>query len=353
MRFAVIDTANLFHRCQHVTQGDAFTKAGMALHIVFRALRKLHRDFKVEHMVFCTEGRSWRHDVFPQYKAKRKLEGLQKSQREKDEEEVFFHVLNSFIEFIAEKTRCTLLHSPGVEGDDFIARWVQLHPNDEHFILTGDSDFVQLLAPNVTIIDGVEERILKPSGITDYKGNNLVFSVDPSKGKIKVDKKAKPDPKFVPEPEWWRMALFIKCIRGDISDNIFSAAPGASSKGTSKRTGIMEAWADRNGGGYHWNNFFLQKWQKLKGTDDEGNPIMEDVRVLDEYRFNETLIDLTKQPDEIKELMDTCIVQAVQKEPVGNIGIHFMRFCAQHELTALTKEAKDHADYLAAPYSKG
>ena len=350
MRFAIVDLMNLFARAQHVTRGDAFTKAGMALHIVFRSLRKLHREMKVDHMVFATEGKSWRYQIYPQYKAKRKLERAEMTAREKEESEVFLHVLNEFTTYLAEKTRCTVLHSPGVEGDDWVARWVQLHPDDEHVILSGDSDFIQLLAPNVSILDGVNERIIAQDGVTDFKGRRLEFHVDASKGKLKVGDKADPD--WLPEPEWWQKALFIKIIRGDDGDGIFSAYPGARYEGSSKKTGIREAWEDRNSGGYHWNNFMLQRWTKLLGKDADGNAITEEVRVLDQYKFNERLIDLTKQPEEIKSLMDEVIVQAVQKEPVGNVGIHFLRFCNDQNLPNLTREAADHSAYLNASYSK-
>lgn len=350
MRFAIVDVANLFFRAQHVVRGDAFTKAGMALHIVFRSLRKLHREMKVDHMVFATEGKSWRYAAYPQYKAKRKLERAEMTPREKEEQEVFLHCLDQFVNFLAEKTRCTVLHSPGVEGDDWVARWIQLHPEDEHVILSGDSDFIQLLAPNVSILDGVNERIIALDGVTDFKGRRLEFHVDPSKGKLKVGDKAADD--WRPEDEWWKKALFIKIIRGDDGDGIFSAYPGVRYEGSSKKTGIKEAWADRNSGGFHWNNFMLQRWTKLIGTDADGNAITEEVRVLDQYKFNESLIDLTMQPDEIKDLMDEVIVQAVQKEPVGNVGIHFLRFCNDQNLPNLAREAKDHSDYLNAGYAR-
>lgn len=347
-RYAIVDLANMFHRAQHVTHGDPYTKAGMALHIMFRSMRKLFRDFKADHMVFCIEGKSWRYEIFPQYKAKRKVDRLAKTQKEKEEDEVAFEVLQQTIEFLAEKTRCTVLHSEGVEGDDFVARWIQLHPSDEHIILSGDSDFIQLLDSNVTIVDGVNERIITRDAVTDFSGTKMAFSVDPSKGRLKVGGPADID--FFPEDEWWRKALFIKIVRGDTSDSIFSAYPGVRYEGSTKKTGIREAWEDRKGGGFHWNNFMLQRWSKFLGKDKDGNDMTQDVRVLDEFKFNETLIDLTKQPDRIKDLMDEVIVQAVQKEHVVGLGPAFLKFCKDHMLPNLLREAPDHCAYLSKPY---
>lgn len=375
MRFGIIDIANLFSRAQHVTRGDAYTKAGMALHITFMSLRKLRREMQVDHMVFCVEGRSWRYDAYPQYKARRKLERMTKPEKEKEEDEVFFEVMKDFINYLAEKTRCTVLQSEGVEGDDFVARWVQLHPNDEHFILSSDSDFVQLLAPNVTLVDGMAERVITTQGVKNFAGEDMAWSVDPSSGKLKVPgtlkemaekhkreqkEKRRKDPAHQiteyaftpPEAEWWKRALFIKIIRGDVGDGIFSAYPGVRYEGSSKKTGIREAWEDRNAGGFHWNNFMLSRWEKAKGQDAMGNTISDNVRVMDEYEFNRKLIDLSQQPENVRDLMDQVIVQAVQKEPVGNVGINFMKFCAKNDLTNLNRDATDHAAYLNAPYAR-
>lgn len=373
-KYAIVDSANLFYRARHVVRGDAYTKAGMALHIVFKCLRKLVRDMQCDHVVLCLEGKSWRFDMYPDYKGRRRAEraAAQLNPSEREEEEVFLHIMDEFATYMSEKTRVTVLQSPGVEGDDFIARWIQLHPNDEHVILSGDTDFIQLLAPNVTIYNGVTNHHITCDAVYDDMGNALVFSLDPSKGKLKIgltpeqeekkhDKaerdKAKLKPSYTPvpfewsvEPEWWRKALFIKIIRGDTSDSIFSAYPGVRYKGTKDKIGIAEAWEDRNTQGIPWNNFMLQSWDKALREDADGNKVVQKVRVMEEYNFNQTLIDLTCQPQEIKDLMDTVIVQAVQKEPVGNVGIAFMKFCAAQSLPALAKEATDHARYLNRGY---
>lgn len=371
-RYALVDVANLFYRARHVVRGDAFTKAGMALHIVFRALRKLYRENHCDHVVLCLEGHSWRYDVYPQYKARRRLERATQKPQDKEEDEVFLSTLEDFVKFMSEKTRVTVLQSSGIEGDDFVARWIQIHPNDDHIILSGDSDFVQLLAPNVQIFDGVNGRLITHEGIFDDKMQPMVFSVSPKDGKLKIGdtiadaekkhnkeqkEKAKriegyePTPfEFVPEADWCKKALFVKIVRGDTGDGIFSAYPGVRFDGTAKKIGIRECWDDRSSKGFSWNNFMLQSWEKLVGVDDKGNNIVKMVRVIDEYNFNESLINLTMQPQKIKDLMDEVIVQAVQKEPVGNVGIHFMQFCSRNSLNNLTKESTDHAKYLNAPY---
>ncbi len=346
-RYAIVDVANLVYRARHGARGDAFTKTGLALHIIFRSLRKLHREYRVDHMVFATEGRSWRYGVYPDYKARRRAERLTLNEREREEDEIFSQMMDDFIGFLRTKTRCTVLGGDGAEGDDFVARFIQLHPDDEHYILSGDSDFVQLLAPNVRIYDGMTERLVACDAVTDARGHKLAFKVDPGSGKLKVGER---DPNFVPEAEWWRKALFLKIIRGDTGDGIFSAYPGIRYEGTKKKTGIREAWEDRVEKGFNWNNFMLQRWEKLVGVDANGERQTREVTVRDEFEFNSRLIDLTRQPDDVVAKMDDIIIAELQKELPNNVGIAFLQFCTRHDLPNLAREAADHAAYLNAAY---
>jgi hypothetical protein len=185
-------------------------------------------------------------------------------------------------------------------------------------------------------------------GIFNAAGQRLEFSVKPQNGKIKI---GKPDNAFIPEPDWVKKALFVKIIRGDPGDGIFSAYPGVRYNGSAKKEGIAEVWEDRHAKGYHWNNFFQSVWQK--SLLENGVEISKPTRVLDEYRINESLIDLTKQPDDIKVMMDEAIITAVQKPLIRNVGVYFLQFCGKNDLPALAQEAADHAKYLNACYQKG
>jgi hypothetical protein len=344
-RHALVDLSHLVARCRHVTQGDAYDKAGMTLQILFRSLRRLHREQQIAHMVFAVDQGSWRRTLYPAYKAGRVRARSRLTLAEQDESDVFDAMLRALVSYLRDKTRCTVLEHAGLEGDDLVARWVQTHPADEHVIVSSDSDFVQLLAANVRIFDGVQERMLSLDGVRNSKGEVLRFAVQPKDGKIKV---GDVEPAFQPEAEWWRKALFVKLIRGDAGDNIFAAYPGVRYKGSAAREGIEQAWADRVAQGYHWNNFFQQQWDKLVGVAADGTSITRSVRVRDEYQINQQLIDLTAQPEAIKILLDQVIAAAHAVKPVQQVGVHFLRFCGAHNLPALADEATEHARYLSA-----
>jgi 5'-3' exonuclease len=307
--------------------------------IIFRSLRKLYRDLRVDHMVFAVDRGSWRETIYPAYKARRKLHRMTATPREQEEEEYFFGVFDAFLSYLSSRTRCTILAASEIEADDFIARWIVRRPDDEHVIVSGDSDFVQLIGPNVRLYDAMFQRMMTVDGVFDEQDRRLTFSVSPKDGKIKV---GQVDTEFVPEPEWWRKALFLKLVRGDVSDSIFAAYPGVRYEG--KKISIRAAWDDRTEQGYDWNNLMFQTWDKLLESGE-----VERVRVIDQFHINEQIIDLTQQPIHIVERMDVAIDTALAAPLVRDVGISFLRFCTEHDLPVLVKEATEHVSYLNAP----
>lgn len=337
--YIIIDTSNLFFRCQFLTNGDIDTKIGMAFHVMFNSLRKVWNMYDGTHVLFTTEGKSWRYAIEPKYKIQRKLDRASKTVAEQEEGAIMMEALNDLQTFIDEKTNCTLVRAPKTEADDVIAVFVQDHPEDNHVIVSSDSDFVQLLADNVIIHDGVMDRTLKKDGVYNGKGKKVEFTVK-SDSKIKS---GAVNPNFVPEREdWYTYSLFLKCIRGDKSDSIFGAYPGARIKGTKNKVGINEAYDDRIEQGFTYNNFMLQRW-----TDHEG----VEHRVGDVYEKNRLLIDLTMHPDDVREDTQQCINNALVKEPVRNVGIHFLKFCTRWDLAKLSQWPEDFARILNAKYN--
>jgi hypothetical protein len=133
-------------------------------------------------------------------------------------------------------------------------------------------------------------------------------------------------------------------MRGDTSDNIFSAYPGVREKGTKNKVGLREAFADRNDRGYNWNNMMLQKWVDHEGVEH---------RVLDDYNRNVKLCDLTAQPDEIKELIAETIAQEIDKKKnLPQVGIRLIKFCSTYDLVKVTEQIESYADPFSARYTQ-
>ena len=326
MTYILVDTANTFFRARHVVRGDASEKVGMSLQIILNSVRKAWRDFNGTHVIFCLEGRSWRKDHYAPYKRNRSDARAAHTPKEAEEERVFWETFDEFKNFVIEKTNCTVLQHPQLEADDLIAGFIQAHPNDNHVIISTDGDFAQLIAPNVKQYNGVMEITTTHEGYFDAKGKRV------------VDKKTKQD-KPAPDPQW---LLFEKCMRGDTSDNIFSAYPGVREKGTKNKIGLRDAFADRGTKGYNWNNMMLQRW-----TDHEG----VEHRVLDDYNRNVVLCDLTAQPAEIKTIIQETITAATTaNKSIPQVGIRLLKLCAEYDLQKISEQVQSYAEPLNARY---
>jgi len=326
--YILVDTANTFFRARHVMRGDLNDKIGISIHTVLSSVRKAWRDFKGDHVIFCLEGRSWRKDYYAPYKRQRSDARAAQSPKEQEEDRVFWETFDNFKDFITNKTNCTVLQNPQLEADDLIAGWIQSHPLDNHIIISTDGDFAQLIAPNVRQYNGVMQVTTTHEGYFDEKGKRVV---DKKTGKEKP----------APDPEW---LLFEKCMRGDTSDNIFSAFPGVREKGTKNKVGLREAFADRSSKGYNWNNMMLQRWVDHEGAEH---------RVLDDYDRNVKLCDLTAQPDDIKEIIRGTIDTATSAEKaIPQVGVRFLKFCAEYDLQKVAEQIDSYVQPLNARYVK-
>lgn len=326
--YILVDTANTFFRARHVVRGSLEDKVGMSLHTVLGSVRKAWRDFKGDHVIFCLEGRSWRKDHYEPYKRQRAEARAALNPKEAEEDRVFWETFDQFKDFVINKTNTTVLHNPQLEADDLIAGWINLHPNDNHVIISTDGDFAQLISKNVKQYNGVTGITITHEGYFDEKGRPV------------VDKKTK-EVKPAPDPEW---LLFEKCMRGDPSDNIFSAYPGVREKGSKNKVGLREAFADRKTKGYNWNNLMLQRWVDHEGIEH---------RVLEDYSRNRMLCDLTAQPDEIKKIInDTIMSEEHKSKNISQVGIRLLKFCSEYDLQKISEQVQSYAEPLNARYAE-
>jgi len=135
--------------------------------------------------------------------------------------------------------------------------------------------------------------------------------------------------------------LFEKCMRGDSSENVFSPYPGVRVKGTKNKTGLTEAFEDKGKKGWAWNNVMLQRWVDHEGIEH---------KVLDDYNRNVTLVDLTAQPAEIKELIvETINTNAVPKD-VTQVGIRLLKFCQLYDMKRMMDSIESFAHPFQARY---
>ena len=329
MRYLIVDTANTFFRARHSAhrQSDTWDKLGFAIHVTLSSVNKAWREQKADHVIFCLEGRSWRKDFYKPYKANRAVARAALTESEAEEDRLFWEAFDDLKLFLSEKTNCTVLQHPELEADDLVAGWIQSHPHDHHTIVSSDTDFHQLLASNVNQYNGIADELHTLEGIMDKRGKPV------------IDKKTKL-PKVIPDPSW---ILFEKCMRGDPTDNIFSAYPGVRTKGSKNKVGLTEAYQDRTSKGFNWNNLMLQRWTDHEGTEH---------RVIDDYNRNVVLVDLKAQPEEIKAKIAATITTGSVPKNVAQVGTKFLKFCGKYELNKLSEHATNYSEFLSAEYPK-
>jgi hypothetical protein len=297
---------------------DMETTVGLAIHTMLNSVKKVWNQFDASHCVFCLEGRSWRKDHYKAYKAHRREAAAQRTQEEIDDDRIFFEALDDFTQFLLDRTNVSVLRHPHAEADDMIARFIHLHPDSQHIIVSTDSDFLQLLAPNVKIYNGIAGMLYTDTGVWDKDG------------KAALNRKG--EPMDVPNPEW---LLFEKIMRGDAGDNVMSAYPGVRKKK------LEEAFANRHEQGYAWNNLMLSKWTDHMGVEQ---------RVKDRYDENQKLIDLHCQPEDLKQSFDEAILKGLQHPTHGQVGFNLIKFANKWGLVRITDHAQDYTKLLSSRY---
>jgi 5'-3' exonuclease len=327
MRYLIVDTANTFFRARHAAhrQADTWDRLGFAIHVTLNSVNKCWRDQQADHVIFCLEGRSWRKDYYAPYKANRAVARAALTESEQEEDRLFWETFDALKEFLGTKTNCTVLQHPELEADDLVAGWIQSHPQDHHTIVSSDTDFHQLLAENVNQYNGISDELHTTQGIFDKKGKPV------------IDKKTK-EAKTIPAPQW---ILFEKCMRGDPTDNIFSAFPGVRKVGSKNKVGLVEAFEDREKKGFAWNNLMLQRWVDHNGVEH---------KVLDDYSRNVTLVDLTAQPEDIKTKIKETITVGSTSLSRPMIGAQFLKFCGKYDLVKMSDYANQYVTWLEAAY---
>lgn len=326
-KYLLVDTANTFFRARYAAarQSDAWDKLGFAIHMTLNSVSKAFREQKADHVVFCLEGRSWRKDFYEPYKKNRAVARAALTETEAEEDKLFWETFDSLKEFLSAKTNCTVLQHANLEADDLIAGWIQAHPIDQHTIVSNDTDFYQLISENVNQYNGIADELITLQGFFDKKGLPV------------QDKKTK-TAKILPDPKW---ILFEKCMRGDPTDNVFSAYPGVRTSGSKNKVGLKEAFQDRETKGFSWNNLMLQRW-----TDH--NEI--EHRVLDDFNRNVVLVDLTAQPQDVRLQISETISSGAQQLNRPMIGAQFLKFCGKYDLIKISEQSDLYARVFGAAY---
>ena len=221
-------------------------------HMVLNTIRSYVTKFKEEYgpdiVIACDSRKYWRKDVFPNYKANRK-----KARQESGLDwNLIFDTINLLKSEIKDHLPYQLVEIEGAEADDVIACYVQWikSENEKVLIVSADHDFMQL-----------------------HKFNN-VYQWSPTKNGFvtcKVDPKDK---------------LFEHIIKGDKGDGVPNVLSDDDSIIEGRRQKPIQTKK-------------LNEW-KLDHTC-----MPQDPGFVNNFERNQTLIDLSKIPDDIRDTIQS------------------------------------------------
>jgi 5'-3' exonuclease len=309
-KILVFDISNMLYRTFFVNKQKHSVEesAGLAHHAALITLNKYFRNFKPHKVVMAFDRPSWR----KKYTADEDLciSGKPyKGNRRKDmtpaEKEMFAKFtkhLEDFEDMMAKRTSVICLQANNLEADDLIAGVVEMFPEDEVIIVSADKDLIQLLRnPNVKLIDPATGKDRRTLLNDEYNGDVDYF-------------------------------MFEKCIRGDTGDNVQSAFPGV------RKTRIKKAYKDA----FEQVNMMNEMWSiGEKGTDEYKEFLVKEL-----FEENTLLMDLTAQPDAIKDCMRQTIEEAFEN-PGEYSHFHFLKFLGKYELKKISEQVDNFVRMLS------
>ncbi|WP_462137867.1 DNA polymerase I [Candidatus Mycalebacterium sp.] len=161
----LIDGSSYVFRAYYAVDRAFSTSSGFPTNAVFgfsNILRKFIKDFEPQFMgvVFDSKGRTFRKEIYPEYKAN----------RDAPPED-----LSPQIEKIMELTEAMgvrMVQKEGFEADDLMATIaVAAEKRGEEVVLvTGDKDFCQLVSEKITIYDPMKESKTRIAGVVEKYG---------------------------------------------------------------------------------------------------------------------------------------------------------------------------------------
>lgn len=274
-------------------------------------INKASKDYKSDEVILAFDGKfNWRKKytaskyalTYKKYKGHRRD---RLTEAEKRKLEVFDGHVAEFREMLKEHTGLLVLHHDKLEADDLIAGYVQMHQDEAHVILSPDGDYLQLQKyKNVTQID---PRRGKKMDLSEYDNN----------------------------PDYF---IFRKCIRGDASDNVISAKPNI------RETRIKKAFNDD----FEYNNLMNETFSVEYICDTTGEVKSVTYKTGDVFAENELLMNLSCQPDHIREIINSTITEAIENRGNYNM-VSFLKFCKKMDFRHIIDNISAYNKLLKGP----
>lgn len=301
--------SNLVHRTFFAeAEEDLETTVSMCYLRAFNSLSKYYRQYSANDIVCVFDSpSSWR-KIYTKDKENCITRKLYKGNRRQNLTESKKHKLfeldnhlDKLHALFKEHSGMIVLRKKYLEADDLIAGFVQKYKDDKNIILSSDKDFIQLL------------------------DNGNVSLIDPASDKARTLAEWDYDAKYF---------LFEKCIRGDLGDNVQSSYPNVRS------TKIKLAYTD---------NFLKANLMNHEFTVEllEGEAVKPHKYTTQKlFDENEMLMDLAKQPEGIRQLIDEALIDAENNRGKFDY-VSFIKFCGKYNLNVILSDFSRYTGLLS------
>ena len=234
---------------------DSKLEVNLLRHMVINTIRSHYKQFKDEYgcmTIACDSKKYWRKDIFPFYKANRK-----KVRQESGHDwNLIFDTINMLKQELKNNFPWAVVEVEGAEADDIIATYVKnKDANEPVMIVSGDHDFIQLQKyDNVKQWSPIKNRYVECNG----------------------------DPKEI---------LFEHIIKGDKGDGVPNVLTDDDAIVEGKRQRPIHSKK-------------LDVWKK------DHTQMPQDPSFVTNYERNQTLVDLSRIPQNIEEDIQLAFIKA-------------------------------------------
>jgi DNA polymerase-1 len=173
-RLLLVDGSSYLYRAFHAMPDlrNSSNEPTGAIQGVLNMLRRLHKDYPADYSacVFDAKGKTFRDDIYPEYKANR-------ASMPDD--------LRAQIEPLFETIRAMgwpLIIEEGVEADDVIGALAKQAESRgiSTIISTGDKDITQLVNDKITVVNTMRDAFRRTDDILDISGVTAKFGIPPA-----------------------------------------------------------------------------------------------------------------------------------------------------------------------------
>lgn len=200
--FMLIDGNNIGYSSNSIKSMSLGTQPVQAIYGFLRTLRSAKAMYNHLVPIVLWDGKSWRREIYPEYKANRDKESVTKSDFKFQELRQQYAKQLSFIKEGVNLLGVRQYTGSNMEADDLAAIFAdKLKGNNRVLLVSGDKDWIQLIDDNVIWLDPIS-------------GNRITVSNIEEKLNVK-------------NGDAW---LDVKCLMGDAGDNI-SGVGGIGEKG--------------------------------------------------------------------------------------------------------------------------